>query len=486
MKSEADVIIYGGSAGSGKSHLGLMLPLKYIGDPNLNVMIFRRITKQIKQLGGLWDESKKMYDPFGITSNNTDLKHVFDSGATVEFSHLQYEDSKLAFQGGQQSLQIWDELTHFTPTQFTYLMSRLRSDAGVNGKVFATCNPDPDSWVLDWIDWYLDEEGYPDKSKQGVVRYYYMIEDKPVFGSSAEELMEKFPDQATIWNGGEAIEVAPKSFEFISGTIFDNQILIKKNPKYLAELNALPHIEKARLLYGNWYMRPQASGYFNREWLAKIDKVPEGSRTVRAWDKAATEPSEVNRFPDFTASIQISKDRQSRYYISGNYHADNKDKVDPEIHGRFRRRSGDRDNLILKQTQYDGEECIVIFPQDAGASGVMEFQESSRKLNEEGFVVKKDPTPPARSKLVRFTPFASACENGLVSIIEGSFDRKGLEAFYKELEAFDGERSTTTKKDDQVDVCASGFNYLSKQKVLPAFSLSMGSNSSNGALAKTK
>ena len=41
----------------------------------------------------------------------------------------------------------------------------------------ATMNPDPDSWVRKYVDWYLypeghDKEGRPDPEKQGVIRYF--------------------------------------------------------------------------------------------------------------------------------------------------------------------------------------------------------------------------------------------------------------------------------------------------------------------------
>lgn len=324
-----------------------------------------------------------------------------------------------------------------------------------------SCNPDPDHKLCELVEWWLDEEGYPILERDGVLRYFIMLDGDYVFADSEEELKATYGDH-----------VLPLSFTFISATIDDNPVLKETNPQYVAWLDGLNPVDKARLRYGNWYARAQSSGYFKREWLTKEDKAPLGCKEVRGWDKAATEPSDVYPAPDFTASIKILKDRSGHYYIKGDFCPENVDKSDPMIKGRFRRRSGDRDNIILKQAMYDGEDCHIIFPQDVGAAGKMEFTESSRKLLEEGFIVKKDPTPAQKSKLVRFTPFATACENGLVSIIESSFpDKKTLEAFYKELESFDGERSSTARKDDWADATASTFNYLCQQKVLPQFTL---------------
>lgn len=251
-----------------------------------------------------------------------------------------------------------------------------------------------------------------------------------------------------------------------------NPALIAKNPNYLAELNALPRVERAQLLDGCWYAIPEAAGYFKRDWLHKADKAPLGCKEVRAWDKASSEPSEVNRYPDFTSCIKMLKDRNDEYYIVGDFCPENHDKVDPSIKGKFRRRAGDRDNVVLAQAKHDGIDTIIVMPQDAGAAGATEFQESTKKLVNEGFVVKKDPMPTQRSKLNRFTPFAAACENKIVHIVESSFpDKKTLEAFYTELEAFDGERSSSSRKDDIPDCVASAFNYLARERVLPLFSL---------------
>lgn len=223
MNVKADFIIYGGSAGSGKTHLLLMKILPYIKDPNFHAAVYRRNTKQLRQQGGVWFESKKMYEPFKPKSNETELKHIFPSGATLTFNHLEHEKHKYSFQGGQLSCAMFDEITHFTETQVTYILSRLRSDAEMDGFAFGTCNPDANSWLVRWVEWWLDEEGYPDKEKQGKVRYYLIIDDKPVFADTAEELEELYPDHCQVKNPntGEIIKIKPKTFTFIAGTIFD-------------------------------------------------------------------------------------------------------------------------------------------------------------------------------------------------------------------------------------------------------------------------
>ena len=469
MNVEADVIFYGGAAGSGKSRLLLMRPLRYVGDPNFEGIFFRKNTTQLTGAGGLWPESKKIYSHFKPRVREKDLQQIFKSGATLNFKYLDHENDAQSHMGLQYSFIGFDELTTYSSTQFTYLLSRLRSAADMNSFCLGTCNPDPDSWVIDWIKWYLDELGFPREDRCGVVRYFYVIEDRPVFRNTKEELYEEYPELGKILNPvtGEILDVPPKSFCFINGTIFDNPALIAANPKYLSELMSLPKVEKDRLLHGNWYARAKGSNYFKRESLIKVEKVPDDIISCRAWDKASQEPSEVNRSPDYTAcSPKFSKCANGMYWLEGDYspETNDDDSEQPSVLGRFRRTPGERDRRIEEQARADGKDTTVIFGVDPGQAGKVEFQESAKKILEAGFDVRADPMPTNKSKVVKFSPFSAACEAGLVHIVENTFNPETLAAFYTENEAFCGNRSTSTRKDDWPDSCASAFNWLASKR----------------------
>jgi len=447
-----------------------MHPLQYAAnDPNFQGIFFRRNTKPLVGAGGLWQESTKMYNPFKIKSRTKpEMQHLFPVGSMISFSHMEHAKNRLDHQGLQYSFIGFDELTHFEETQFTYLLSRLRSDANNKSYVIATCNPDPDSWVLKWVSWWLDEDGFPDKAKRGAIRYYYVIDDSPVFSSTPEDLIEKYPEQSKVYNPNSGLYVTtpPKTITFIGGTIFDNPILIEKNPNYLAELQSLGEVEKARLLHGNWFARAKGSNYWQRDWLKKLEHPPKQGIWARGWDKASQEPSQLERQPDYTTSVKMCKTPEGDYVIVGDYIEDNKDTGDSDVYGKFRKRLGVRDKIIVDQGLHDGEECFVVLPEDPAAAGKVEFREASKKILEAGLIPKKDPAPATKSKLVKFTPFAVACENGLVSIVESSFrDIKSLNDFYKNLESFTGERSTRIRKDDWPDSAATTFNFLSGKKV---------------------
>lgn len=157
------------------------------------------------------------------------------------------------------------------------------------------------------------------------------------------------------------------------------------------------------------------------------------------------------------------KTRAEEYVIVGDYDPETEDK-NTSIQGRFCKRPGERDRLMIQQAELDGSGCKVIQPVDPGASGQHSFREISKMFMKEGFMVSKDPMPTNKSKLKKFEPFSSAAQNGLISIVESTFTKQTLEYFYKELESFDGERSSASKKDDMCDCAASVFNHLCVSK----------------------
>ena len=157
LASPADIAIYGGAAGGGKTWALLMEPLRHVRNPGFGAVIFRRTTVQVRNEGGLWDESEGLYSRFGAEGFRSQLEWRFPSGASVRFGHLEHDKTVYDWQGAQVPLIGFDELTHFSARQFWYLVSRNRSTCGVRPYIRATCNPDADSWVASFIAWWLDE-----------------------------------------------------------------------------------------------------------------------------------------------------------------------------------------------------------------------------------------------------------------------------------------------------------------------------------------
>jgi predicted phage terminase large subunit-like protein len=432
LQTAADICLYGGAAGGGKT-VGLILePLRHVCRvPGFTAVFFRRTTPQITNPGGLWDESLNFYPRFGGTPHLRALEWRWPRGGKIRFSHLQLGASVYDWQGAQITLIGFDELTHFTAHQFFYMVSRNRSTCGVRPYIRATCNPDADSWVAEFPAWWIDPEtGLPIPERAGVLRYYVRIAGKMVWADRPEDLLPHLPPPAALPPGVDPPR--PISVTFIPASVFDNPALLRVNPEYLAWLLSLPLLESERLLGGNWKIRPAAGLYFKREWCAVVDQAPADLDIVRYWDLAATEKTELND-PDWTVGIKLGRDRNGGYWLM--------DLV------RARANPGDVERLLLDTAARDGKRVQVGFGEDPGQAGKSQAQHLVRALS--GFNVK--PATESGDKLTRFGPFSSQCRAGNVKILHGSWN----EELFRMLEGF-----PELAHDDEVDACSGALEML--------------------------
>ena len=264
LRSSADIVIGGGAAGAGKSYALLIEPLRHISNKGFAAAFFRRTYAQIKMQGGLWDTSMLLYPGLNARPNSSEMKWTFNSKSDIKFYHLQYEADILNHQGAQYTFIAFDELTHFTEKQFFYLLSRNRSVSGIKPYIRATCNPDPDSWVANLIDWWIDQDtGFPIVERCGKLRYFVKIKDNLVWGNTKDEVLKKAPE---IIQYAELANTSPdnmvKSLTFIPGSIYGNKELLKQNPEYLANLLSQDEATKAQLLEGNWKIKIDGAALF--------------------------------------------------------------------------------------------------------------------------------------------------------------------------------------------------------------------------------
>jgi len=271
LRSKADILIYGGQAGGGKTWFLTAEPLRRIHNPLFRGVIFRRTSPQITGGGGIWEEANLLYRPQGAKMREgAEMDARFPSGAAIEFCHLQLEKDKYSHQGKQYCYIGFDELTHFTETQFFYLLSRNRSTCGIKPYVRATCNPDAGSWVATFISWWIGEDGLPIQERTGLLRYFVRLEDDTLdWGDSAEELSGRHPHIPTE----EILSVT-----FVPATLADNKILMQKDPGYKAKLMSMPRVERERLLGGNW--RVSEGAIIDLEWLSRRWTLDSGNFVI--------------------------------------------------------------------------------------------------------------------------------------------------------------------------------------------------------------
>lgn len=420
LSSPADIAVYGGSAGGGKSFGLLLEPLRHINTLGFGAVIFRRTHTQIRNVGGLWSTSEGIYIHAGGTPRESVLSWEFKSkGTTIKFAHIEHEKNKFDYQGAQIPLIEFDELTQFSESQFFYLMSRNRSTCGIKPYVRATTNPDADSWVATLIDWWIGDDGFPIQERSGIIRWFIRHNDELVWGDTPKELILNHPD--TI----------PKSFTFISAKLDDNQILEQKDPGYRATLMALPLVERERLLGGNWKIRPAAGMYYRREWFEIVDKAPSGE-SVRYWDTAATEPTPSNQNPDWTAGLKLIESGNITYVVDVRH---------------AQKKSAGVEKLIEHTASVDGKDTDIIMEQEPGGSGKTVIDHYAILLKGYSF----HGVLSTKAKEIRAGPSSAASENGLVKIVRGDWNA----AFLDELEAF-----PEGAHDDMVDAFAGAYNYM--------------------------
>jgi predicted phage terminase large subunit-like protein len=435
LRTAADICIYGGAAGGGKT-VGLILePLRYASRvPGFTAVFFRRTTPQITNPGGLWDETQNFYPRLGGVPHLRAHEWRWPRGGKIKFSHLQHATSVYHWQGAQITLICFDELTHFTARQFFYMVSRNRSTCGVRPYIRATCNPDADSWVAEFLAWWIDQEtGFAIPGRAGVLRYYVRDSGEIVWADRPEDLIKHLPRPEELPRGVDPPR--PISVSFIPASVSDNPALLRVNPEYLAWLLSLPLLERERLLNGNWKIRPAAGLYFKREWCAVVDQTPADLDVVRYWDLAATEKTELND-PDWTVGIKLGRDRNGGYWLL--------DVV------RGRANPGDVERFLVNTAAQDGKRVTIGFGQDPGQAGKSQALHLVRALS--AFTVT--PATESGDKLTRFGPFSSQCRAGNVKILRGSWN----EDLFRVLEGF-----PDLAHDDEVDASSGALEMLNPE-----------------------
>ena len=350
----------------------------------------------------------------------------------VTFAHIERDEELEKWQGSQICEIGFDELTHFSENTFFFMLSRNRSACGVKPFVRATCNPDSDSWVAKFIEWWIDQDtGYPIPERSGAIRWMIRRDETIYWADRKEELWEQF----NLETDEEKSE--PKSVTFIMSSVYDNKELLKVDPGYLANLKALSLIQRERLLKGNWKIRSAAGLFFKRTQLGEIfEKVPKDVvRWVRCWDLAATEKNEGGD-PAYTAGVLIGKRNNGRYVIA--------DVINKQMSASDVRKTI---KLTAQVDRATYKRVRIRLPKGPGQAGKDQAESYIKYLA--GFDVCA--VAETGSKEARAEPMAAQWQAGNFDIVYGPWN----EEYLLQLENFpDG------KFKDMVDASANGFAEL--------------------------
>lgn len=259
----------------------LMEVLKDINNPNFASVILRN---EKEDLSNIVNKSYELFSQYGKYNRSiSDMTWNFYNGGFLKFSYYadSYEDFVKRFQGKEFAFIGIDEITHSDYLKFKYLITNNRNAYGIRNRFYGTCNPDPDSWVRKFIDWWIDENGNPIPERDGVIRYCFMDGDRPediYWGDSVDEvynqcrhIIDPLLTPGLISKGYDKSAFV-KTVTFIKGKLEENVALISSDPNYLANLAQQDEESRARDLEGNWNFKAAGDDIIKMEHMERFFK----------------------------------------------------------------------------------------------------------------------------------------------------------------------------------------------------------------------
>lgn len=244
LASTEQEVLYGGSAGGGKSYAMVADPVRYLNNPNAQMLLVRRSTEELRELISV---SKQLYPRAipGIKFMERDKTWVAPSGATLWMSYLDRDDDVMRYQGQAFNWIGFDELTQWSsPYPWNYMRSRLRSTSTSGLPLYMRATTNPGGPGHQWVKKTFIDPGTPRKA----------------FWATEAETGETI-----TWPKGHTREGQPLfKRRFIPATLFDNPYLAD-NGMYEANLLSLPEHQRRQLLEGDWDVNEGAAfPEFNR------------------------------------------------------------------------------------------------------------------------------------------------------------------------------------------------------------------------------
>lgn len=226
--------LYGGAAGGGKSDALVIEALRQVHIPHYKGLILR---KTFPQLAELIDKTLNYYPRVYPKARYNASSHTwtFPSGAKIIFGAMQHAKDKVKYQGQAYDFIAFDELTHFTYEEYSYMFSRNRPN-GPGTRVYIRATANPGGVGHGWV--------------------------KERFITAGEPMQ-------TMWEDVEWRDPAGKKHTkrqsriYIPASVFDNKKLLENDPEYVSRLASMPEADREALLYGNW---DSFSGQVFTEW----------------------------------------------------------------------------------------------------------------------------------------------------------------------------------------------------------------------------
>lgn len=206
---------------------------------------------------------------------------------------------------------------------------------------------------------------------------------------------------------------------------------VRMNEKVLAKMKAALGQYGYAAQFGQ-APTPPGGGMFQTQNLQIMDDIPNGTsrvKTIRFWDKAATETDRSA----YTCGVKMSKLSNGIYVV--------------EDVRRGRWASHKRESFIRATAEADGYDVIIWHEREPGSGGLDSARGTT--LNLTGFMVHTEGA--TGDKVVRADPFSVQLNMGNVILLRGEWNKE----YIAELSLF-----PYSKYKDQVDASSGAFNKL--------------------------
>lgn len=242
--SKADVLLYGGAGGGGKSDLGLGLAF----NEHKRSLVLRR---RYSDIGSLIERALEINGTKSGFNGAPPPKLNTSNGKFIQFGANQHPGDEQAFQGRPYDFKCFDEAVHFLESQVNFHLGWLRSsDPEQRCRAVLASNPPVDAdgdWIIGMFRPWLDDT-HPNPAMPGELRWFVSTDDDPNYEVSGDEV---FRDDAgrNCYNLVDRVVIAT-SRTFIPAKLDDNPILARTN--YQARLDALPEPLRSAIRDGNF------------------------------------------------------------------------------------------------------------------------------------------------------------------------------------------------------------------------------------------
>lgn len=388
--SHEERVLFGGAAAGGKSEALLVAALQYADIGGHAGMIVRKNFTALNKPGALMDRAEQWLKGRGVKFDNSSHTWTFPSGYRLTFVAMDSANAVEIIQGSEFCTALIDEAGQLKKRQLEFIYSRLRRPTG------------------------------------SIIPIRYLLASNPD-GPSEMDLFHEFVEPSIKGRRTPGVLFIPANPE-------TNPYV---DPKYMQLLNKLSPVMRSKFLLGQWCVK-SAGLLFVRDKFHKIPRseVPQEFQALaRAWDLAASEVTEQNSNPDWTRGILVGL-IDGRFYI-----------LDVQS---VRGRPFQVEKLLDDTSKSDGKEVALVFPQDPGQAGKVQYIGLAGKFA--GLTVKRDSLK--GNKELRAQSVSSSVDAGNVYVVEASW----TESLLDELCSFPPDNNEI--HDDQVDALSSAWLWL--------------------------